>query len=53
MYAQGPQTLQRQALHCGRLWLCHPLTGERVEVCSPLPDDMRDFALAQGWSLPG
>ncbi len=53
MYAEGAQTLQRQALHCGRLWLRHPLTGERVEVRSPLPDDMRDFALVQGWSLPG
>ncbi len=32
--------LKRQALHAYRLGFTHPLTGERLEFSSPLPDDM-------------
>jgi 23S rRNA pseudouridine1911/1915/1917 synthase len=32
--------LARQFLHAARLALPHPLTGERLEVESPLPDDL-------------
>jgi 23S rRNA pseudouridine1911/1915/1917 synthase len=34
--------LERQFLHAGRLAFPHPFTGERVEVESPLPDDLQD-----------
>lgn len=34
--------LERQFLHSARLAFEHPITGERVEVSSPLPDDLQD-----------
>lgn len=33
----------RQALHAARLAFVHPRTGERMEIESPLPDDMRSL----------
>jgi 23S rRNA pseudouridine1911/1915/1917 synthase len=33
--------LERQFLHAGRLAFTHPVTGEDVEVVSPLPQDLR------------
>jgi 23S rRNA pseudouridine1911/1915/1917 synthase len=36
----GDLGLARQFLHAARLAFPHPLTGERVEVESPLPDDL-------------
>jgi 23S rRNA pseudouridine1911/1915/1917 synthase len=35
--------LGRHALHAARLALTHPLTGRRVEVEAPLPDDLAAF----------
>src|SRR5258708_26848401 len=32
--------LERQFLHAARLAFDHPLTGARVDVVSPLPDDL-------------
>jgi 23S rRNA pseudouridine1911/1915/1917 synthase len=32
--------LARQFLHAARLAFPHPITGERVDVSSPLPDDL-------------
>lgn len=34
--------LHRQFLHATRLAFAHPLSGERIEVDSPLPEDLRD-----------
>ena len=39
--------LERQFLHATRLAFTHPLTGERVDVESPLPSDLSE-ALAAG-----
>jgi 23S rRNA pseudouridine1911/1915/1917 synthase len=36
----GQFGLQRQFLHATRLAFDHPLTGQRVEVVSPLPEDL-------------
>src|SRR5262249_34599290 len=36
----GELGLERQFLHAARLAFPHPFTGERVEVSSPLPDDL-------------
>jgi len=36
--------LERQFLHASRLAFTHPFTGERVEVESPLPDDLQTAA---------
>ena len=33
--------LERQFLHAARLAFVHPVTGEPVDVSSPLPDELR------------
>ena len=33
--------IERQALHAHRLQFTHPVTEERVEFISPIPDDMQ------------
>jgi len=46
--ARGMLGLERQFLHAARLAFDHPLTGERVDVSSPLPGDLaRALALAE------
>jgi 23S rRNA pseudouridine1911/1915/1917 synthase len=47
---RGRLGLERQFLHATRLAFDHPLTGERVEVFSPLPADLR-AALARAERL--
>jgi 23S rRNA pseudouridine1911/1915/1917 synthase len=42
----GDLGLERQFLHAARLAFDHPFTGERIDVESPLPDDLA-AALAQ------
>src|SRR5262249_38071389 len=37
---KGDVGLRRQFLHAWRLAFAHPVTGERVDVESPLPDDL-------------
>ena len=46
----GELGLTRQFLHAARLAFDHPFTGERVDVLSPLPEDLRD-ALARAERL--
>ena len=46
----GPLGLERQFLHAARVAFDHPLTGERVEVLSPLPADLQS-ALARAERL--
>lgn len=41
LYGGMQGVIPRQALHCRRTWFWHPLTGEKVDVCAPLPEDMR------------
>ena len=38
--SSGDLGLERQFLHASRLAFAHPFTGERVDVESPLPDDL-------------
>lgn len=38
----GLYGLERQFLHATRLAFAHPIDGERIEVVSPLPQDLRD-----------
>jgi 23S rRNA pseudouridine1911/1915/1917 synthase len=43
--------LRRQFLHSARLAFDHPVTGQRVDVASPLPADLRDaLSRAEGLS---
>ena len=39
--AEEPELIARPALHSAELTLTHPLTGERLQLCSALPADMR------------
>ena len=41
----------RTALHAAELTLCHPVTGERLALASPLPADMA--RLVPGWEEGG
>ena len=41
LYGGGTELIDRQALHCGCLRFLHPVTGREMEICSPLPEDMR------------
>jgi len=38
---EEPELIARPALHSAELRLTHPVTGERIELRSELPDDMR------------
>ncbi|MBO5928596.1 MAG: RluA family pseudouridine synthase [Clostridia bacterium] len=41
MYGTDEVVMARHALHCVSMRFSHPLTGERIELTAPLPDDMR------------
>ena len=43
VYGVPDKALRRQFLHANRLAFDHPSTGERVEVESPLPDDLAAY----------
>jgi 23S rRNA pseudouridine1911/1915/1917 synthase len=43
VYGVPEPALGRQFLHANRLAFTHPFTGERVEVESPLPDDLARY----------
>lgn len=40
LYGGTHELLGRQALHCSTLCFVHPLTGNRIEFNSPIPNDM-------------
>ena len=40
MYGEKSEMISRQALHCGEVSFTHPVTGERITVKAPLPEDM-------------
>lgn len=42
----------RLALHAWRLTLDHPFTGERLDLCAPLPDDLRELWAEAGGPEP-
>lgn len=48
----GRYGLTRQFLHAERLAFAHPVTGARIDVRSPLPEDL-SIALARAESEPG
>ena len=43
LYGVPAPGLRRQFLHAARLAFPHPFTGARVDVESPLPDDLADY----------
>ncbi|HWE14834.1 MAG TPA: RluA family pseudouridine synthase [Solirubrobacteraceae bacterium] len=48
----GEYGLERQFLHAGRLAFDHPVTGEPMDVSSPLPDDLVAALQAAGAVSP-
>ena len=40
LYGDGRGGIARQALHCGEIRFEHPISGERIAITSPLPEDM-------------
>lgn len=43
LYGGKRDKINRQALHCGRMRFIHPITGECIELCAPLPEDMQSI----------
>ncbi len=46
MYGTDETYLPRHGLHCARLSLAHPVSGEPLVVNAPVPDDMRELLIA-------
>ena len=40
MYGGNTTLIQRQALHCGEVSFTHPVSGERIQLKSAIPDDI-------------
>lgn len=40
MYGKADTRIDRQALHCRFCSFIHPVTGEKIELTAPLPEDM-------------
>lgn len=47
MYGGSRDKLSRQALHCGFMAFVHPMTGERIELKCPMPDDMMSLSVCK------
>ena len=43
LYGTQSEEIARHALHCARAELTHPVTGERILVEAPLPQDLSDL----------
>ncbi len=52
MYGTDETEMTRHALHCDNMTFTHPLTGERVRLHSPLPDDMKECLARHGLEEP-
>ncbi len=48
MYGTDEHYLPRHALHCARMTLTHPVSGDPVAVIAPVPADMRSLLEAHG-----
>ncbi len=48
MYGTDEHYLPRHGLHCARLSLVHPVTGENIDLHAPVPADMRQLLEAHG-----
>lgn len=43
LYGGKRDKINRQALHCAMMRFAHPVTGECLELCAPLPKDMQSI----------
>ena len=49
MYGVDETVMPRHALHCNRMEFDHPVTGNRVAVTAPIPDDMETVLKKHGF----
>ena len=50
LYGTPSELINRQALHCVRAWFPDVLTGERVQIDAPLPEDFAKLLSLEGIS---
>ncbi len=50
MYGGSREKISRQALHCGFMAFTHPVTGERMELTCPMPEDMQSLSVCKEYS---
>lgn len=43
VYGEKSERISRPALHSAEIMLTHPVTGNRIYLCDPLPDDMTEL----------
>jgi 23S rRNA pseudouridine1911/1915/1917 synthase len=43
LYGGSLEFIQRQALHCGKIWFIHPYTKTKLEFSSDYPPDMEQL----------
>jgi 23S rRNA pseudouridine1911/1915/1917 synthase len=48
----GGPPFPRQALHAWRVAFTHPVTGERLEIVAPVPEDLRALLARLGLAVP-
>ena len=48
MYGEDTVYMPRHALHCGRMALTEPMTGEALSLTAPLAQDMRELLESHG-----
>ena len=41
LYGGKREFINRQALHCGEAVLIHPVTGKKINLRAPLPEDIK------------
>lgn len=46
LYGGGLRLIGRQALHCGKVWFVHPVTGKNIALYCALPPDMEKLLSA-------
>lgn len=47
MYGGSREKIGRQALHCGFMAFEHPITGERIELKCPMPEDILSLSVCE------
>lgn len=41
LYGEDPDNIGHQLLHCEKVTFTHPITGERMTITAPVPEDMQ------------
>ena len=53
LYGSRSDLIDRPALHAAKLTFAHPITGDEITLCAPLPSDMSDaMGLPRTTALP-